>query len=263
MRRGLRLRIELMAIESLFRAGLVFAALMLALPSAPALAQPTHVIVRARSLDAKFIGTQMGGVSVVLTDAATGQILATGQIGGGTGNTTRIMQTRPDRFDATSDADTAGFEAVLNLAKPTLVRAEAKGPLGRPASAITVSSMMWIIPGRDVLGDGWVLTFPGLAIEAKVTRNPDQPTRVTANVTMMCGCPITPGGLWDSNDFSVEAFLLDGDRILARTTLGYAGTASQFDGDLPIVGSGHFTVRIVAVSKKTPNAGVTEQPIDM
>jgi hypothetical protein len=252
-----------MAFRNLVRAALTFAALLLAMPEAPAMAQPTHVIVRAQSFDAKFIGTHTGGVSVVLTDAATGRVLAEGQIGGGTGDTAKIMQTPPARFDAISDGDTAGFEAVLNLTGPTLVRAEAKGPLGRPASAITVSSMMWIIPGRDVLGDGWVLTFPGLAIEANVVRNSDRAPKVTANVTMMCGCPITPGGLWDSNDFTVEAVLLDGDRILARTPLGYAGTASQFAGDLPTVGPGRFTLRIIAASKKTPNAGVIEQPIDM
>ena len=252
-----------MAFGNLVRAALAFVALVLAMPLAPAMAQPTHVIVRARSFDAKFIGTHTGGVSVILTDAATGQVLAQGQIGGGTGDTAKIMQTPPARFDAISDADTAGFEAVLNLTRPTLVRAEAKGPLGRPASAITVSSMMWVIPGRDVLGDGWVLTFPGLAIEANVVRNSDRAPKVTANVTMMCGCPITPGGLWDSNDFTVEAYVLDGDRIVVRTALGYAGTASQFAGDLPRVGPGHFTLRIIALSKKTPNAGVIEQPIDM
>jgi len=245
------------------RSALAFVAVMLAASLAPAMAQVTHVVVRARSLDAKFIGTHTGGVSVVLTDAATGHVLAQGQIGGGTGDTARIMQTPPARFGAISDGETAGFEAVLNLTRPTLVKAEAKGPLGQPASAITVSSMMWIIPGRDVVGDGWMLTFPGLAIDAKVVRSTGHAPKVTANVTMMCGCPITPGGLWDSNDFTVEAYLLVGDRIVARTTLGYAGTASQFAGDLPNVAPGRFTLRIVAVSTKTPNAGVVEQPVDL
>ncbi|MEP7209428.1 MAG: hypothetical protein ABI740_01215 [Alphaproteobacteria bacterium] len=240
----------------------LFAALAIA-SVAPALAQPTHVMVRARSLDAKFIGTHTGGVSVVLTDASTGQVLAEGKIAGGTGDTPRIMQAPQERFGVISDADTAGFDAILNLTKPTLVKAEAKGPLGRPGSAITVSSMMWIIPGRDVLGDGWVLTFPGLAIEASVVRNSSGVARVTANTTMMCGCPITPGGLWDSNDFAVEAQVLDGDRIVARVTLGYAGTASQFAGDLPHIGTGHYTLRVVAISKKTPNTGVIEQPVDL
>ena len=45
---------------------------------------------------------------------------------------------------------------MLDIDKPTLVKAEARGPLGRPGAEITVSSMMWIIPGRNVLGDGWV-----------------------------------------------------------------------------------------------------------
>lgn len=244
-----------------FRAALVFIAM--AMSPAVALAEPTHVVIRARSLDAKFIGTSMGGVSIVLTDAATGEVLAEGKIGGGTGDTKKIMQTPQARFDALADAETAQFDAALNITKPTLVRAEATGPLGRPASAISVSSMMWIIPGRDVKGEGWVLTFPGLAIEPHVEPGPEGKTRATANVAMMCGCPITPGGLWDSNDFTVTAYLLKGEMTVGEVPLDYAGTASQFAGILPDVGRGHFTLRIVAASTKTSNAGVVEMPVDL
>jgi hypothetical protein len=224
-------------------------------------AEPTHVVVRARSLDAKFIGAHMGGVSVTLTDVATGQVLAEGQISGGTGDTAKIMQTAPSRFDAISDEETAGFTAVLDLEKPTLVRADAHGPLGHPASAISVSSMMWVIPGRDITGDGWVLTFPGLAIEAEAAPGPDGATGIKANITLMCGCPITPGGLWDSNDVSVDAYLLKGETVIATTALAYAGSASQFAGQLPPAEPGDFTLRVIAASRKTPNAGVIEKPL--
>ena len=244
------------------RAALALVVLSLAASWMPANAEPTRVVVRARSLDAKFIGTHMGGVSVVLTDASTGKVLAKGEVAGGTGDTAKIMQTPSNRFGVISDAETAGFEAVLDIATPTLVKAEARGPLGRPGAAITVSSMMWIIPGRDVVGDGWVLTFPGLAIEAKVAREAGRAPVITANVTMMCGCPITPGGLWDSNDVTVEAMLLKGESVVARTTLDYAGTASEFAGDLPKAGPGHFILRVIAASKKTPNVGVVDQPLD-
>jgi len=42
----------------------------------PALAQPTHVMVRALALDAKFIGDHTGGADITLTDARTGKVLA-------------------------------------------------------------------------------------------------------------------------------------------------------------------------------------------
>ena len=50
------------------------------LGATPALAVPTPVTVRVLSQGAKFIGTGMGGVDVVLADAATGAKLAEGRI---------------------------------------------------------------------------------------------------------------------------------------------------------------------------------------
>ena len=46
------------------------------LGATPALAVPTPVTVRVLSQGAKFIGTGMGGVDVVLADAVTGTKLA-------------------------------------------------------------------------------------------------------------------------------------------------------------------------------------------
>jgi len=54
-------------------------------------AEPTDIVVRVLSKDAKFIGTSMGGMQVTLRDAHTGEILATGLTRGGTGDTKRLM----------------------------------------------------------------------------------------------------------------------------------------------------------------------------
>ena len=229
--------------------------------ASPAFAQPTHVMVRARSLDAKFIGAHTGGVELVFSNSRTGAVLARGLITGGTGDTPRIMQTPQTRGVDLSDATTAGFDAVLDLSEPTLVKVEARGPMGRPASAISVSSMMWILPGHDVTGDGWVLTFPGLAIEPTAAKSPAG-LSVSANVTMMCGCPISPGGVWDAARFTVEAQLLDKGATIARMPLSYGGKASLFNGEFTGVKPGHYVLRIIAAEAGAPNTGVVEQAVD-
>ncbi|MGA0599413.1 hypothetical protein ACO2Q3_01765 [Caulobacter sp. KR2-114] len=230
-----------------------------------AAAQPTHVMVRAQALDAKFIGDHVGGVRIVLRDARTGRVLARGLTRGGTGDTTRIMKTPVARGDHLADGSTAGFDAVLDLDRPTLVRAEATGPIGRPGSQIEVSSSLWVIPGRDVTGDGWVLSFPGLVVEPPRVRAEAAGLRVDAKVSPMCGCPIEPGGLWDAGGYTVEAFVLRGEQVVSRTPLAYAGSAGEFTGLAPAIGPaaprGRLTLRLVATDARTPNAGVWEGPL--
>ena len=228
-----------------------------------ACAQPTHVMIRAQSLDAKFIGTHTGGVRITLTNARTGAVLARGLITGGTGDTPRIMKTPHERGAPLAIGDTAGFDAVLDLKAPTLVRAEAEGPMGRPASVIHVSSSLWVIPGHDIGGDGWVLNFPGLVIEPTATPAPDGAIRIGAKITMMCGCPIEPGGVWDAANYTVVATLKRGGRVVGSVPLTYAGHSSQFAGTLPGVGPGRYRLQVVATDARTPNSGVVEQAVSI
>ncbi|OJU08528.1 MAG: hypothetical protein BGN86_11470, partial [Caulobacterales bacterium 68-7] len=197
-------------------------ALALAALASSAAAEPTRVVVRAHSLDAKFIGTSMGGVDVTLTDAS-GKVLAKGLTSGDTGNTETLVRNPHARGAPLADGASAAFTATLDLAKPTLVTATARGPMGKPASAITVSSSLWVLPGREVGGDGWILSFPGLVVEPTAAATPGG-LQVTAKVSPMCGCPIEPGGLWDAANYAVEARLLSGDRVVAKAPLAYAGT---------------------------------------
>lgn len=228
-----------------------------------ALAEPTHVMVRAQSLDAKFIGTHMGGVQVILRDAATGSVLAKGVTTGGTGDTGAIMKKPRERGAPIAGGDTAGFDAVVDISRPTLVRVEASGPIGKPASSIKVASSLWVIPGRDVGGDGWVLTFPGLVVEPNAQPGADGGLKVAAKVTLMCGCPIEPGGIWDTANYTVEAALMRGDKVIARAPLAYAGQASQFSGLLAGAAPGRYVLRVVATDAKSPNAGVVEQKVEI
>jgi len=229
--------------------------------ASPALAEPTHVMVRAQAQDAKFIGDHMGGVQITLTDARTGAVLAKGLTKGGTGDTPRIMKTPRTRGMGLSDPSAAGFEAILELKQPTLVRVDAVGPVGKPGAAITVSSTQWILPGRDIVGDGWVLNFPGLVIEQTTTFSPDGALQISAKVSLMCGCPIEPGGIWDADTYKVEAHLMKGDRDVATTVLTYAGQPSQFSGALAHAPAGRYRLRLIAADATTSNAGVVEIPV--
>lgn len=221
-------------------------------------AAPTHVMVRGRAADAKFIGTSMGGVEVTLTDAA-GKVLAKGMTTGGTGDTALIVTTPHARNARITDDKTAGFDAIVDIDKPTLVTATARGPMGKPGAAVSVSSTRWVIPGRDVAGDGWVLEFPGLVVEPAASVA-DGIVKVSAKVTLMCGCPIEPGGVWAAEGYKVEARLLAGDRVVGSLPLTYAGAPSQFAGSVSAP-SGAYRLQVTAVDDRTPNVGVADIPV--
>ncbi len=197
-------------------------ALAALIAAAPALAVPTPVTVRVISQGAKFIGTGMGGVDVVVSDAATGTPLAHGRIEGGTGDTARIMNGSP-RGTAMADAQTAGFSAMIDISEPRRVRVTVQGPLKPDGTAVAVVSTQWLIPGQPVVGDGWVVELPGLALTAK--RDGGQ---VVADVSMLCGCPIAPGTLWDEKRFQVKAWV-GGSAV----SMKWAGQTGRFAAALP------------------------------
>lgn len=237
-------------------------ALLLALAATAAQATPTHVMVRARAQDAKFIGDHMGGIRVTLRDAKTRKVLARGLIKGGTGDTGRLMK-GPQRGVMLSDAQAAGFEAVLDLDRPTLVEADAEGPLGKPAAKVHVTAQAWILPGHDLAGDGWILTFPGLVIEPDLSAARAAKPAIAAKVSLMCGCPIEPGGLWDAAHYSVRADLLRNGRAVSSADLAYGGKPSLFVGELPPATPGAYRLRLTAQDSTTANVGVWEEPLDL
>jgi hypothetical protein len=127
-------------------------------------AAETRVMVRARTKDAKFIGTSMGGALVVIRKADTGEILASGLTSGGTGDTKRIMSDPHVRGAQITDPSTAGFEAKIDLAEPTFVTVEVSGPMGQRQSAAKATVQTWLIPGKNVGGDGLMVEIPGFAV---------------------------------------------------------------------------------------------------
>jgi len=221
---------------------------------------PTRVMVRVLAHDAKLIGSSVAGATVTITDPATGRTLAQGRTEGGTGDTRRIMSEPHLRHVPLFDTQgAAGFLAEIDIRRPTVVEITATGP-GEPADATTrASTTLLLVPGYDFLGDGVVLELHGFRVELVQPRIPaaqaGQAFTTTARVTMLCGCPTQPGGMWNADDIRISARLLDGDRVLAETPLAFTGTTSQFSGSLTPPAAGSYTLEIVAVDSAHANAG--------
>lgn len=81
---------------------------------------------------------------IVLRDAQTGEILATGVTEGGTGDTALIMHKDRGSRAVLSDDSAAKFTATLDLDEPRLIEVEAYGPLGQPQA-----------PARVLATHGW------------------------------------------------------------------------------------------------------------
>lgn len=237
--------------------GLLFAA------AAPLGAQPveTRLLVRAVSYDAKIIGTNVGGAQITIRDAESGAVLASGTQLGSTGSTERIMTMPRERGGVVYDTEGAGgYLATLRLERATRVEVTAEGPLGTPQATQRTSTTMWLIPGKDVLGEGLVLVLHGFAIrlESPMPKGvfaPGEPIGVRAHVEMLCGCPLTPGGLWDSNLIEITARLLDNGEAVAEVPLEYLGERSKFGGALAAPSTGDFELEVVASDPERANFG--------
>ena len=128
-------------------------------------AVPTTVTVRAKSKDAKFIGSSMGGALVVIRDAETGEVLSQGLTTGGTGDTQKIMVDPVKRGMPVTDMSTAKFETTLYISEPKFVTIEVSGPMGHKQSIAKSSTQVWIVPGRNIEGDGVMVEVPGFSVE--------------------------------------------------------------------------------------------------
>lgn len=221
----------------------------------------TTVVVRAVAHDAKVIGSGVGGARITIRDADTGEVLARGVQEGGTGSTERIMRSphrRGETIYGTEDA--ASFRATLELDRPTRVEVVAEGPLGTPHATRRSSLTTLLLPGADVTGEGLIVELYGFTVElekpeAEAATSPEEPISVRARVTMLCGCPITPGGLWDADRIDVTARLLRDGRVVREAALDYAGRTSTFEGRITPPEPGRFWLEVVASDAERANFG--------
>ncbi len=243
-------------------------AILLAGFAAAASATPTTITVKVLARGAKFIGSSMGGAMVTLRDADTGELLASGVTSGKTGDTEHIMKSEHPRNRVLSTEGSAAFTAVLDLDRPRRIQVTAYGPLANRASANTVSSTQWVLPGRDITaGDAWLLEMPGFAVQVlapsthvklplRRSQGNTVHVQVEANITMMCGCPLVPGDLWDSDTYEIRALVTRGGELVADLPMEYAGRASHFAAGLDVHERGTYLVTVTVFDPATGNTGV-------
>jgi len=227
----------------------------------------TKVMIRAIARDAKVIGEHVGGARITVREVSTGKILAEGMQKAGTGDTELIMK-KPRVRGATvfNTPDASGFLAVLNLDKPTVVEISAEGPLGSPQAIQRATKTLLLVPGQDVLGEGVLLEIHGFIVKTLAPQMDAQakmgsPFEVRATVTMTCGCPIDPGGLWDANKIHVVARMVREGKIESETAMQYAGVQNTFKGDVPVASPGQIELQVLAMDPENANFGLTKQNI--
>jgi hypothetical protein len=227
----------------------------------------TKVMIRAIARDAKVIGTHVGGARITVRDVATGEILAQGMQQGGTGDTDVIMKKPHTRGMAVyNSTDASGYLAVLHLDKPTVVEISAEGPLGNAQATQRSSKTMLLVPGEDVLGEGVLLEIHGFIITpltplADAKLKAGSPFEVRATVTMACGCPTEPDGLWDANKIRVVARLLRDGKVESEIPMTYAGVQNTFHTDVPVTASGPLELQVLALDPASANFGMTKEAI--
>ncbi len=225
----------------------------------PAAAEPTEIVVRVLSKGAKFVGTDIGGAKITIQELAGGKILAQGKTEGTTGDTDRIMRRAHAVGEARSDGSSAKFSAKLDLDRPVYAEIRARGPMGHEGSANEASVTMWLLPGKSLVqGDAVLLELPGLVVDlaAPEPAKAEGKARLKAKVTMMCGCPITPGGLWDANKLSLEGAVLQAGKPVRSFRMDYAGEASRFAAELPLPPKGEYEIEVRAFDQAFGNTGL-------
>lgn len=234
------------------------------LSSLTSVAQETKIVVRAKAKDAKFIGSSLGGAYIIIRNKANNKILAEGKTSGSTGNTDLIMKVPKERAGSITDDQTAKFLASIDIDEPTFISIEAISPFTNKQAQVRVSTELWLIPGKDILGDGIILEIPGFIIDVLAPRThqyislssiKSKPLKVRANIVMMCGCTINKDGIWDSDEIEVKGILKksaehlkDIEMLLTETNL--------FQGNLLLDSAGNYELIVYAYNSKSGNTGV-------
>lgn len=244
------------------RIAFLIAALMVCIST---YAVPTKLVIRVKAKDAKFIGTGIGGALVVIRDHLTGALLAHGNTHGASGSTEVIMKTPLVRGKSQVDAQTALYEATLDINDPLLVDIEVLAPVNRRNAAVKGTTQLWLIPGKHIAGDGVIIELSGYILDI-LTPNThqfisldtlkDQQLDFKVNLTMLCGCAISKGGVWNADDIELKAILKKEGTAVGEFPLSKLPGNNLFDGRLKITAKGNYELLVYAYDPKTNNTGV-------
>lgn len=228
-------------------------------------AQETTVMVRALAKDAKFIGSSIGGAKIIVRNAETGEILDQGFTSGSTGDTKLILKTPQERYDSLTDEETAGFKVELDITEPTFIEIEAHAPFNKKQARVVSSTQLWVIPGKNITGDGVVLEVPGFVVDILSPQTHErikssEVVSLKANIVMMCGCPVTEGGTWDANQYEVKAILETEGKESREIALKPTEKPSTFAAEANL-DKGYYTITVYAFDPVTGNTGVDKTNI--
>ncbi|WMS86288.1 hypothetical protein [Pleionea litopenaei] len=222
-----------------------------------AFAQKTPIKIYVLAHGAKFIGDKTDGATVEIRRSDNQQLLAQGITTGGTGNTTLIMKTDHATNMILTDDQTASFTTVLDIDKPTKITITARGPLSIKPRGAEVSTQVWLIPGKDFSqGNAITLSLRGFLIDASVSSEQNS-VQVETLITLMCGCPVEPEGLWNASDYQLNVALLKNDQLVEQKPLNFTQD-SQFEARFEGIEPGVYQVMITAFDPITANSGVQE-----
>lgn len=227
-------------------------------------ATETKVMIRAKARDAKFIGTSLGGAHIIVRNKLNQRILAEGNTSGSTGNTDLIMKTPKVRGNSIADDHTGGFVAAIDIDEPTFVTVEVISPLNSKQAQAVVTTELWLIPGKHILGEGIILEIPGYIIDILKPRThqyislktiQDKPFQFQANIVMMCGCVIEKGGVWNSDEIEVKGILKRDGKFVKNIDMSLVST-NLFEGSYLLTIPGNYELVLYAYHEKTGNTGV-------
>jgi hypothetical protein len=224
--------------------------------SVQSFATQTQIMVRAKAVDAKFIGTSVGGVKAVVEDAETGEILDQGWINGDTGSTATLIKNPLKRGEPQTDAKTAGYIATVDIKSPRLLRFKLVGPYGFRQALQEASVTSWVIPGKDILGDGIVLNMTGFIVDAWTRVLESGQVDIYTKAAMLCGCPIFPDGLWDPKNYEATAIIMQDETKIEEVKLDFTGPVGMFSGKTTVKEEGHYKAIVYLFDKTTGNVGV-------
>ena len=228
------------------------------------MATETKIIVRAKAKDAKFVGSSLGGAYIIIRNKINNQILAEGKTEGSTGNTDLIMRTPLIRGNSIVDDQTAKFLATINIEEPTFISIEVLSPINNKQATAKVSTELWLIPGKHILGDGIILEIPGFIIDILKPRThhyialdsvKSVPFKIKANIVMMCGCTINKGGLWNSDLMEVKGILKKNGELFKEINMSLTAT-NLFEGEVNIIEAGQYELLVYAYDSNSGNTGV-------
>jgi hypothetical protein len=231
--------------------------------SASAYAVPTHITVRVKTKDAKFLGTNMGGALVIIKNVITGELLARGITEGSTGDTKHIMKDPRERGIPLSDDNSAKYTAVIDIDEPTYIEVVAEGPISEPLAKNSAGITQWVIPGKHISeGDALLLEISGLLVKilappkesvfSELSRN----VEIYTMVRMLSGSTLTPDGIWDSNKFEIKAVVKKDGKEVEEVTLEYAGRPSLFSGTFTSEEAGTYDLIVYAYDPASGNTGI-------